>query len=215
MFADPSQSSFPDLVLLDKDPEWIRFFEDALSPSWPLAKIVVSSSCLGLVSAQGFLSVLPVLHDVNFMGTVYVAGPLQQALPSLPFAVRCLRLPFRVDAFLDHLDTTFVNGLSQEVIRLAGYTLSSSEVFLTHPQRPSLLLTERERDLLFYLARHAGQTVSREDLLLHVWGYQPTTTSRTVSTHMHRLRQKLAQDASLLSLLCTDAGGYRLNLQSQ
>jgi DNA-binding response OmpR family regulator len=52
-------------------------------------------------------------------------------------------------------------------------------------------LTPREFRILRYFLDHAGEVVSREALLNHVWGYDSSAFTRTVDTHMARLRQKI------------------------
>jgi DNA-binding response OmpR family regulator len=52
-------------------------------------------------------------------------------------------------------------------------------------------LTEREFDLAAFLFRRHGRIVSREALLVGVWSLPPDSPSRTVDTHVSRLRRKL------------------------
>ena len=52
-------------------------------------------------------------------------------------------------------------------------------------------LTRLEFELLAQLARNAGQIVSREALMLNVWGYGPEIRPRTMDVHLRRLRVKL------------------------
>ena len=52
-------------------------------------------------------------------------------------------------------------------------------------------LTPREFRILRYFIDHADQVVTRESLLNHVWGYDSSAFTRTVDTHMARLRQKI------------------------
>ncbi|HYC59518.1 MAG TPA: response regulator transcription factor [Thermoanaerobaculia bacterium] len=52
-------------------------------------------------------------------------------------------------------------------------------------------LTPREFRILRYFIDHAGEVVTREALLNHVWGYDSSAFTRTVDTHMARLRQKI------------------------
>jgi DNA-binding response OmpR family regulator len=54
-------------------------------------------------------------------------------------------------------------------------------------------LTQREFDLLEYLLRHAGQVVSRDQLLESVWGFRSPGETRTVEVHVAQLRKKLGQ----------------------
>jgi two-component system response regulator ResD len=52
-------------------------------------------------------------------------------------------------------------------------------------------LTPKEFALLWFLANHAGTVVRREELLKVVWGYDSNEDSRTIHTHVNRLRAKL------------------------
>lgn len=52
-------------------------------------------------------------------------------------------------------------------------------------------LTQREFDLASYLFRRHGRIVSRDALLENVWNLGPSITTRTVDTHVSRLRKKL------------------------
>jgi two-component system alkaline phosphatase synthesis response regulator PhoP len=52
-------------------------------------------------------------------------------------------------------------------------------------------LTQREFDLLEYLLRHAGQVVTRDQLLETVWGFVTPGETRTVEVHVAQLRKKL------------------------
>ena len=54
-------------------------------------------------------------------------------------------------------------------------------------------LTQREFDLLEYLLRHAGQVVSRDQLLESVWGFRSPGETRTVEVHVAQLRKKLGR----------------------
>ena len=52
-------------------------------------------------------------------------------------------------------------------------------------------LTQKEFDLAVFLFRRAGQVVSRGHILESVWGANPKMNTRTVDTHISRLRNKL------------------------
>jgi DNA-binding response OmpR family regulator len=55
----------------------------------------------------------------------------------------------------------------------------------------SIHLTPMEFELLAQLARQPGEIMSREALMLKVWGYGPQIRSRTMDVHLRRLRVKL------------------------
>ena len=73
-------------------------------------------------------------------------------------------------------------------------------------------LTQREYDLLLYMARHREVIVTRGELLQNVWGYATTEDpSRTVDTHIKTLRVKLGDTAGEPRFIKTLRGaGYRL-----
>lgn len=61
-----------------------------------------------------------------------------------------------------------------------------------------LQLTSTEFKLLLYLCQRAGQPQDRNNLLKVIWGYNDDVHSRTLDTHMKRLRQKLGGEASFI-----------------
>ena len=74
-------------------------------------------------------------------------------------------------------------------------------------------LTKTEFELLELLARNAGQPVSREQILDSVWGYTYFPTTRTVDTHVYRLRKKLGDEGEQPKWIQNIHGeGYRLSV---
>jgi two-component system, OmpR family, response regulator MtrA len=75
-------------------------------------------------------------------------------------------------------------------------------------------LTVTEFRLLYELARHAGQVLSREQLLELVWGYSYLGDSRLVDVHVQRLRAKIEDDPARPGFITTVRGvGYRAERQ--
>jgi two-component system response regulator VicR len=75
----------------------------------------------------------------------------------------------------------------------------------------ALELTALEFELLDCLARHAGQVLSREQLLEQVWGYDYHGDLRVVDAVVKRLRRKLRQAAPKAEIIATVRGvGYKL-----
>jgi DNA-binding response OmpR family regulator len=73
-----------------------------------------------------------------------------------------------------------------------------------------LQLTRKEFDLLVYLLVHRGEVVTRDRLLDEVWGYERFPTTRTVDTHVLRLRRKFEADPDRPAWILTVHGqGYR------
>ncbi len=73
-------------------------------------------------------------------------------------------------------------------------------------------LTRKEFDLLRYLVEHRGEVLTRDRLLDEVWGYERFPTTRTVDTHILRLRQKFEQDPEHPACILTVHGqGYKFS----
>lgn len=76
----------------------------------------------------------------------------------------------------------------------------------------TLDLSRREFELLRYLAMHAGQVVSRRDLLTHVWRMPYGGADKTVDVHVSWLRRKLGETAQHPRYLHTVRGvGIKLS----
>jgi two-component system, OmpR family, alkaline phosphatase synthesis response regulator PhoP len=76
----------------------------------------------------------------------------------------------------------------------------------------NLSLSERETEILAYLAACRGRAVQREELLQRVWGLDPRgIETRTVDMHVARLREKLGDSAAAPVFIQTvRSKGYRL-----
>ncbi|MGH9325753.1 MAG: response regulator transcription factor [Terriglobia bacterium] len=73
-----------------------------------------------------------------------------------------------------------------------------------------IALSAREFQLLRYLIEHRGDTISRDELLKEVWGYDSTPNTRTVDVHVAWLRQKVEDDPKHPQLILTVQGlGYK------
>ena len=77
----------------------------------------------------------------------------------------------------------------------------------------SVTLTATEFRLLEILARRRGRVQTRERLLQDVWGYENPIDSRTVDTHMRRLREKIGEAARYLETI--RGVGYRFTADAQ
>jgi two-component system phosphate regulon response regulator PhoB len=77
----------------------------------------------------------------------------------------------------------------------------------------NLALTATEFRLLHILAQNRGRVQTRERLLRDVWGYDNPIDSRTVDTHVRRLREKMGPAARFLETV--RGFGYRFNADAQ
>jgi len=112
----------------------------------------------------------------------------------------------RVDAVLRRVDTTTT---SQEPIELPDMTIdpTARRVFVGEEE---VSLTQREFDVLLFLARHPGQAFSRNQLMDAIWQYSFYTDTSTVTVHIRRLRAKIEADPAQPRHIETVWGvGYR------
>lgn len=102
-----------------------------------------------------------------------------------PFSVRELIL--RIKAILKRE----VKKQSLEVHRQFGDLIIDSESHEVSLDGKNITLTALEFKLLSQLVDRRGRVQSRDQLLSDVWGYSADVTTRTVDTHIKRLREKL------------------------
>lgn len=100
--------------------------------------------------------------------------------------------------------------VSTEDITLGELTIHS-QAYIVSKGGEDIELTHREFELLFYLAQHIGQVMTREHLLQQVWGYDYFGDVRTVDVTVRRLREKIEESPSHPTWLATRRGvGYYL-----
>lgn len=90
------------------------------------------------------------------------------------------------------------------------------DAYMVTKRDETIELTHREFELLFYLAKHIGQVMTREHLLQTVWGYDYFGDVRTVDVTVRRLREKIEDNPSHPNYLVTRRGvGYYLRNPEQ
>jgi DNA-binding response OmpR family regulator len=127
-----------------------------------------------------------------------------------PFSVK--ELLARVEAVLRRSAERPLD-VSRIAVRGGCIDLERREVRFDDGQRVEL--SEREIDLLRYLAANSGRAVSREEILSGVWRIDPQgITTRTVDMHVARLRSKLRDDTDEPRILQTVRGkGYKFTAE--
>ncbi len=81
------------------------------------------------------------------------------------------------------------------LLQYRDLVINLDEFMVTKEGRP-VPLTRKELELLWLLAGRPNQVFSREQLLSRIWGYDYTGDTRTVDTHIKRLRRKLGSGES-------------------
>jgi DNA-binding response OmpR family regulator len=124
--------------------------------------------------------------------------------------------PFSIKELLARVDAVLRRSPERpsDVARIAipGGHVDLERREIAFDDGPRVELSEKEAELLRYLAGAGGRAVSRDELLSRVWGIRPgALETRTVDMHVARLRDKLRDDAQRPAILVTLRGkGYRL-----
>jgi len=90
-----------------------------------------------------------------------------------------------------------------------GYTLHVQQKQLANEVSKTIGLTDKETQLLQCLAVAKGDSISKEQLLKTVWGFDSPLNTHTLETHIYRLRGKL-RELGEEEMIAAVEGGYRL-----
>ncbi|MFH1067452.1 MAG: response regulator transcription factor [bacterium] len=124
-----------------------------------------------------------------------------------PFSVR--ELVLRVQSVLRRM-SSLANEHEAKVMSMGSVTVDCGRCEAQLKGQP-LILTATEFRLLAILMARGEEVQSRECLLNDVWGYQSLIDTRTVDTHIRRLREKLGPEADLIHTV--RGVGYRMSQQ--
>ena len=113
-----------------------------------------------------------------------------------------------------------IRALARRSPELAGERLVAGDIELDPVRHQvtvegqSELLSAREYALLGYLIRHAGQVVTRQQILDSVWGADPDVYSNVVDLYIHYLRRKLSMLGRRDVLRTIRGVGYALRVEA-
>ncbi len=168
----------PDLVILDVMlPDF-----DGLSVLEKLRKDAVTKSIpVIMVTAKG--SEMDKVKGFDLGADDYITKP---------FSV--LELISRVRAIIRRCSSS---DTKSDVLTLGGITVDDSKHIVTS-NGEVCTLTFKEYELLKYLIKNKGMALSRDTIIINVWGYDFEGESRTVDMHITTLRQKLGECGNLI-----------------
>ncbi len=139
---------------------------------------------------------------------------------------RSRALNLGADGFLGR-DTpiTLLLGRALALLRLrakhfqSSYLIGDLAIDLLHRQvvrsGHEIALSQREFQLLVLLARHAGQTLSRSDIIEQLWGQIQTADDNALDAHVSRLRRKLDKPFGGKMIRTVRGVGFRLAIPEQ
>jgi two-component system phosphate regulon response regulator PhoB len=120
-----------------------------------------------------------------------------------PFSVRELILRVKVI-----LKKRTDDGVNEQLLEF-GPILMNLDAHEVSINEKVVNLTALEFKLLKHLLKRKGRVQTRDQLLGDVWGYSSEVTTRTVDTHIKRLREKLGEPGNLIQTI--RGVGYRFN----
>lgn len=124
-----------------------------------------------------------------------------------PFSLR--ELLARVKAILRRGENLLMNESDREV-KIGKLDVNFSGFKATSKQK-DVSLSHKEFEILHFLWKRRNTTVSRDDLLSEIWGYDENPTTRTVDNFILKLRQKVETDPNHPKIIITVHGiGYKM-----
>ena len=96
-----------------------------------------------------------------------------------------------------------INNIGKLQVNFSAYTASVND--------DPVQMSHKEYEILHFLWENRNKTVSRDDLLQNIWGYDESPTTRTVDNFILKLRQKIEKDHNHPQIILTVHGiGYKL-----
>jgi DNA-binding response OmpR family regulator len=125
-----------------------------------------------------------------------------------PFSLR--ELLARIKAILRRGEKSASGTAAGDMVSIGRLDINFSAYTAFEVGTP-VQLSHKEFEILHYLCEKRNGTVSRDDLLNEVWGYDESPTTRTVDNFILRLRQKTEKDFNHPQVIITVHGiGYKL-----
>ncbi len=123
-----------------------------------------------------------------------------------PFSLR--ELLARIKAILRRVSSSPESNSQRVSIGNLTVDFSTYDAYMEGKVEP---MSHKEFEILKFLWQHQGQTVSRDQLLNDVWGYDEFPTTRTVDNFILKLRKRIEQDPTHPRIILTVHGvGYKL-----
>ena len=103
-------------------------------------------------------------------------------------------------------------GPASSILRFEGLEISLDN-YQVKVKGENVAFTPKEVEILYLLASHAGQVMDRERDTIKVWGYDYFGDTRTVDTHIKRIRQKIDQSDAKYGLITVYGVGYKFEAE--
>ncbi len=166
------------LEIFNNNPDIALAIIDIMMPEldgWALTKEIRKTSDIPIIMLSARAEEFDLLTGFESGIDEYVTKPFSPAV-----------LVKRVDALIKRSDGKVLPG---DEVRKGLYI--DTNAFVAYIDGKALELTLKEFELLSYLYENSGRVLTRDQLLNAIWGYDYLGDSRTVDSHIARLRTKL------------------------
>ena len=129
------------------------------------------------------------------------------------YKIKFLQKPFRFNVLLEKIYDIKLTKKEVNKINLTKNIefLPNKKILYNLKTKFKLHLTEKENSLLNYLYNNRHLKLTKNDLLINIWGVTEEINTRTLETHIYRLKQKLYKlEANLSFILINENGFYSL-----
>lgn len=186
------------LEIFNNNPDIALAIIDIMMPEldgWALTKEIRKTSDIPIIMLSARAEEFDLLTGFESGIDEYVTKPFSPAV-----------LVKRVDALIKRSDGKVLPG---DEVRKGLYI--DTNAFVAYIDGKALELTLKEFELLSYLYENSGRVLTRDQLLNAIWGYDYLGDSRTVDSHIARLRTKLG-DYGAAHLKTIYGMGYKLEV---
>mgnify|MGYP002051375791 FL=1 len=129
------------------------------------------------------------------------------------YKIKFLQKPFRFNVLLEKIYDIKLTKKEVNKINLTKNIefLPNKKILYNLKTKFKLHLTEKENSLLNYLYNNRHLKLTKNDLLINIWGVTEGINTHTLETHLYRLKQKLFKlEANLYFILINENGFYSL-----
>ncbi len=188
--CDFAQENKPDLIILDIIMPQMDGME--------VCKRLRDETSVPIIFLTAKDDITDLVSGLAIGGDDYVTKPFKGA-----------ELVARVKAAMRRSDILRFTSEEEDYVSVEGLEVDKKRREVALDGAP-LELTQTEFDLLWLLASNRGVVFTRKDIVKHLWGYDDPGFSRSIDTHIARLRKKIERDPSRPEFVRTVTGlGYK------
>jgi len=122
--------------------------------------------------------------------------------------------PFNINELVARVKVQLRKNSKPKAAEIEIYELGdivvNNESYTATKDGEKIPLTNKEFELLLYLARKTGKICTRDAILSQIWGYEYLGGTRTVDVHIRSLRKKLFDQSSEYKITTMIGVGYKL-----